>query len=152
MKKKISPQFFNLYTIQKAESITGNKKLDKIRFELKKTLDEEKPEIEHNLIFVRKDYGPRDPGISRASKKYMMMGLIEIEEELNKIKSYSLKDKGIMYLESLKKFYEKRYPNFQKTLDIADKSIDENKDLSGTQIEKKELTQETKKELWGKKL
>lgn len=63
-----------------------------------------------------------------------------------------MKEKGKLWVEGLTKFYNKTIPKFQEILTISDKSLEENRNLSGSQIVKKDKVQKAKKEMWGKKV
>ncbi|AKB33455.1 hypothetical protein MSSIH_2765 [Methanosarcina siciliae HI350] len=91
--------------------------------------------------------------MSKANIKFEMMGLMEIEKELGKKSvTYRIKEKGKLWVESLTKFYNKTIPNFSSISKVADDSLEENINLSGSQIVKKERVQKAKEEMWGKKV
>jgi|SRR5271157_1321190 len=150
---KISQNYMQLYCISYIGQIQGNKKYEKLCFELKESLDKNGYKCAQNFNFKRNDFGPRDPGISRANLKYESMGILEIDKELNnKPTTYRLTEKGARWLEGLTLFYSKTILEFPKIKNIIDNSLQENKDLSGSKIAEKESVQKAKKELLGKKL
>ena len=82
-----------------------------------------------------------------------MMGLLEIEEELNKKPiAYRINNKGKLWMEGLCKFYSKTICNFSSVVSVLDDSVEENRNLSGSKLVKKEKVQKAKKEMWGKKV
>jgi hypothetical protein len=151
--EKINENFLQIYSLYKMNCIEGNLKFEKVCYELKESLIENGYKCGQNFNFKRDEFGPRDPGLSRANIKFEMMGIIEIEEELDK-KSirYRIKEKGILWVEGLKKFYYRTVPNFSSIIEVADNSLEENCALNGSQIVKKERVQKAKEEMWGKKV
>jgi hypothetical protein len=151
--EKINRNFLQMYSLYKANCIEGKLKFEKICYELKGSLIENGYNCGQNFDFERNKFGPREDGLSKANIKFEMMGLLEIEAELDKKPvTYKIKEKGKLWVESLKKFYSKTVPNFSSLILVADKSIEENCDLSGNQIVKKERVQKAKEEMWGKKV
>lgn len=152
-KDKINRNYLQMYSLHRLDSIEGNLKFEKVCYELKKSLLDSGHSCGSNFEFKRDDFGPRDPGISKANKKYDMMGLIEIQEELEqKPKTYLIKEKGKLWVESLTKYFSRTESEFNEVVDVMDKSLDENKDLKGYQIVQKDSIQKTKKEMFGKKI
>jgi len=150
---KISHNYLQTYCLYKLGSIEGNKKFEKLCFELKDSLEKEGHNCSQNFDFKRDDFGPRDPGISKANLKFEMMGIEEIERELNKKPiNYKLTEKGAMWVEGLTRFYNKTITSFSKIKELMDSSLNENKNLSGSQLVKKESVQTAKEELFGKKV
>lgn len=150
---RINRNYLQMYCLYKLDYIEGSKKFEKICYELKESLIQTGYNCGHNFEFKRDDFGPRDPGLSKANLKFEMMSLIEIEEELNKKSTvYKIKEKGKLWVEGLTKFYSKTIPTFQEILAVSDSSLEENKNLSGSQIVEKEKVQIAKKEMWGKKV
>ncbi|NPE29476.1 hypothetical protein HNV12_16260 [Methanococcoides sp. SA1] len=149
----IDQNYLQIYSLYKLDSIEGNLKFEKVCFELKESLIENGYKCGDNFEFKRDNFGPRSPGLSKANLKFEMMDLLEIEKELEKkTTTYVIKEKGKIWIEGLNKFYTKTVPDFQKILNISDKSLEENKDLSGSKIVKKDKVQKAKKELFGKKV
>jgi hypothetical protein len=142
-----------MYSLYKLDSIEGNLKFEKVCFELKESLIENGYDCGNNFEFKRDNFGPRSPGLSRANLKFEMMDLLNIKIELEKkTTTYIIKEKGKMWIEGLNRFYSKTVPDFQEILKISDSSLEENKDLSGSKIVKKEKVQTAKKELFNKKI
>ncbi len=151
--EKINQNYLQMYSLYKLNYIEGNLKFEKICYELKESLIENGHKCGQNFEFKSDYFGPRDPGLSKANLKFEMMDLIEIEKELDKKPTvYKMKEKGKLWVEGLTKFYDKTIPKFQEILTISDKSLEENRNLSGSQIVKKEKVQKAKKEMWGKKV
>jgi hypothetical protein len=151
--EKINKNFLQMYSLYKMNCIEGNLKFEKVCYELKESLIENGYNCGQNFDFKRDEFGPRDHGLSRANIKFEMMGLMEIEEELGKKPvTYRIKEKGKLWVEGLTKFYNKTIPNFSSIAKVADDSLEENFNLSGSQIVKKERVQKAKKEMWGKKV
>lgn len=150
---KISQNYLQMYSLYKLDYIEGNLKFEKVCYELKESLIEMGYKCGQNFEFKSDNFGPRDSGLSKANIKFEMMNLIEIEKELDrKPTRYKIKEKGQLWVEGLTKFYDKTIPKFQEILTISDKSLEENRNLSGSQIVKKEKVQKAKKEMWGKKV
>lgn len=151
--ERINKNFLQMYSLYKINCIEGNLKFEKVCYELKESLIESGYKCGQDFEFKRDEFGPRDPGLSRANIKFEMMGLLEIEEELSKKSvTYRIKEKGKIWVEGLRKFYGKTIPNFSSILTVADASLEENCNLSGSQIVKKEKVQKAKEEMWGKKV
>ncbi len=152
-KSKINRNYLQIYSLDKLNSIEGNLKFEKVCYDMKESLVEKGHSCGSNFEFKRDDFGPRDPGISKANKKFEMLNIIEIQEELNKkSKTYIIKEKGKLWIESLNRYFHKTEPDFDEIISTIDNSLDSNKDLKGYQIVKKDSIQKTKKELFGKKL
>lgn len=150
---KINKNFLQMYSLYKINCIEGNLKFEKVCYELKESLIEDGYKCGQDFEFKRDEFGPRDPGLSRANIKFEIMGLLEIEEELGKKPvTYRIKDKGKKWVESLRKYYSKTIPHFSSIITVADASLEENCNLSGSQIVKKEKVQKAKEEMWGKKV
>jgi len=150
---KVSQNYLQMYSLYRLDHIDGNLKFEKVCYELKESLIEMGHKCGQNFEFKSDNFGPRDPGLSKANIKFEMMGLMEIEKELNKKTTvYKIKDKGKLWVEGLTKFYNITIPKFQEILAISDKSLEENRNLSGSQIVKNEKVQNAKKEIWGKKV
>ncbi|RXA20582.1 hypothetical protein EQO05_05560 [Methanosarcina sp. MSH10X1] len=151
--ERINKNFLHMYSLYKSDCIEGNLKFEKLCYELKESLIENSYKCGQNFDFERNKFGPREDGLSKANIKFEMMGLIEIEKELGKKPvTYKIKEKGKLWVESLKKFYNKTVPDFSSIISVADNSLEENYNLSGTQIVKKERVQKAKEEMWGKKV
>ncbi|WP_148705730.1 hypothetical protein [Methanosarcina siciliae] len=151
--EKINKNFLQMYSLYKMNCIEGSLKFEKVCYELKESLIENGYKCGQNFEFKRDEFGPRDPGLSKANIKFEMMGLMEIEKELGKKSvTYRIKEKGKLWVESLTKFYNKTIPNFSSISKVADDSLEENINLSGSQIVKKERVQKAKEEMWGKKV
>jgi hypothetical protein len=149
----IDQNYLQMYSLYKLDSIEGNLKFEKVCFELKESLIENGYDCGNNFEFKRDNFGPRSPGLSRANLKFEMMDLLNIKIELEKkTTTYIIKEKGKMWIEGLNRFYSKTVPDFQEILKISDSSLEENKDLSGSKIVKKEKVQTAKKELFNKKI
>jgi hypothetical protein len=149
----IDQNYLQMYSLYKLDSIEGNLKFEKVCFELKESLIENGYDCGNNFEFKRDNFGPRSPGLSRANLKFEMMDLLNIKIELEKkTTTYIIKEKGKMWIEGLNRFYSKTVPDFQEILKISDSSLEENKDLSGSRIVKKEKVQTAKKELFNKKI
>ena len=150
---KIDKNYLQIYTLYKLGAIEGNLKFEKVCFDLKDKLSKHDYKCSENFEFYRDDFGPRDKGLSRANVRFEMMKVIQIENEL-KIGStiYKITEKGKLWIESKTKFFKKTIDDFDKIRDEMDMSIEENRNLSGSQIVKKESVQMAKKELLGKKL
>jgi len=150
---KINRNFLQMYSLYKINCIEGNLKFEKVCYELKESLIESGYKCGQDFEFKRDEFGPRDPGLSRANIKFEIMGLLEIEEELGKKPViYRIKDKGKKWVESLQKYYSKTIPHFSSIITVADTSLEENSNLSGAQIVKKEKVQKAKEEMWGKEV
>ncbi|ETA69146.1 hypothetical protein MettiDRAFT_2640 [Methanolobus tindarius DSM 2278] len=150
---KINKNFLQVYCLYKLNSIDGNLKFEKVCFNLKESLITSGHECGSNFDFKRDSFGPRDPGISKANLKFEMMDILEIENELeNKSKTYIIKDKGKLWIESLINYFRKIEPEFDIVKMTIDESLENDKDLKGYQLVEKENIQKTKKELFGKKL
>lgn len=151
--EKINKNFLQMYSLYKTNCIEGNLKFEKLCYELKESLIENGHNCGQNFDFERDKFGPREDGLSKANIKFEMMGLIEIENELGKKPAtYKIKEKGRLWVESLKSFYNKTVPNFSSVINVADNSLNENSSLTGAQIVKKERVQKAKQEMWGKKV
>ncbi len=152
-KDKIDRNFLQIYSLYKLDSIEGNLKFEKICYDLKDSLIKSGHSCGSVFEFKRDNFGPRDPGISKANLKFEMMDIIEIKEKLEKgSKTYRIKEKGINWIESLNRFFHKTESKFDEIIDTMDESLSENKDLKGHQLVEKESIQKTKKEMFGKKL
>ena len=150
---KISQNYLQMYSLYKLDYIEGNLKFEKVCYELKESLIEMGHKCGQNFEFKSDYFGPRDSGLSKANIQFEMMDLIEIEKKMDKKPTvYKMKEKGKLWVEGLTKFYNKTIPKFQEILTISDKSLEENRNLSGSQIVKKEKVQKAKKEMWGKKV
>lgn len=150
---KISQNYLQMYSLYKLDYIEGNLKFEKVCYELKESLIEMGHKCGQNFEFKSDNFGPRDSGLSKANIKFEMMNLIEIEKELDrKPTTYKMKEKGKLWVEGLTKFYSKTIPKFQEIIAISDKCLEENRNLSGSQIVKKDKVQKAKKEMWGKKV
>lgn len=151
--EKVNKNFLQMYSLYKTNCIEGKLKFEKLCYELKESLIENGYNCGRNFDFERDKFGPREDGLSKANIKFEMMGLIEIEKELDKKPvTYKIKEKGRLWVEGLKKFYNKTVPNFSSIIIVADNCLEENCNLSGTQIVKKERVQKAKEEMWGKKV
>jgi hypothetical protein len=151
--ERINKNFLQMYSLYKMDCIEGRLKFEKVCYELKESLIENGYKCGLNFEFKRDEFGPRDPGLSKANIKFEMIGLLEIEEELGKKPvTYRLKEKGTLWVEGLREFYSKTVPHFSSIIKVADASLGENRDLSGSQIVKKEKVQKAKEEMWGKEL
>ncbi|MDY0143823.1 MAG: hypothetical protein RBR97_18205 [Bacteroidales bacterium] len=142
-----------MYSLYKINCIEGSLKFEKVCYELKESLIENGYNCGQDFEFKRDEFGPRDPGLSRANIKFEMMGLLEIEEKLGKKPvTYRIKEKGKIWVESLRRYYSKTIPHFSSIITVADSSLEENCNLSGSQIVKKEKVQKAKEEMWGKEV
>lgn len=152
-KDKIDRNYLQIYSLYRLNSIEGNLKFEKVCYDLKKSLIDNGHSCGSTFEFKRDDFGPRDPGISKANLKFEMMSILEIKEELEKkSRTYVIKEKGKLWIESLSRYFYKTETEFDEIINIMDKSLNSNKDLKGYQIVEKESIQNTKKEMLGKKL
>jgi len=150
---KINKNYLQIYGLYKLNKIEGSKKFEKVCFDLKDSLIKKGHSCGNNFEFKSDNFGPRDPGLSKANIKFEMMGVLEIKKELDKKSTcYQIKEKGKLWINSLTKFYRRTIPKFEEIHNIINSSLEENEYLSGTQITKKDNIQKAKKKLWDKKV
>lgn len=149
----IDSNYMQMYSLYKLGSIKGNLKFEKVCYELKEALLDNGCDCGQNFEFKREEFGPRSPGLSKANMKFEVMGLQEIENLIDdSVTIYTITEKGKMWIGGLTQFYKKTISNFDILQDLMNQSLEENKDLSGSQIVKKDKVQKAKKELWNKKV
>lgn len=106
---------------------------------------------ESSLRFVREERGPYDPGLSQAMRRYMDLGLVELneEEEPHEIKQT---EKGNRYLSGYEQTKLRLDDTFRETKQRIANTINKHGDKSASEMVQEENIQEAKENPFRKDL
>lgn len=120
--------------------IEGRAKYHKLLFNY---VDEEANES--RLGFVAEDFGPFDPGLTKAMRRYQDLNLVELEEEFE---PYAVEEteKGKRYLSGLERTKMVLDDKFQETKSRILRTVNRHGDKSANEMVQRENIQAAKEE------
>lgn len=126
--------------------IEGRAKFHKLLFNYS---DEEAEET--RLEFVAEDFGPFDPGLTRAMRRYMDLGLVDVNEDEEPY-TVSETEKGRRYLSGYERTKLILDNTFQNTRSKIIQTFRRHGDKSASEMVQQDNIQEAKEEPFRKKL
>lgn len=126
--------------------IEGRAKYHKLLFNY---ADEEADETD--LTFVREERGPYDPGLSQAMKRYVDLGLVDVEEEEEPHEVVQT-EKGQRYMSGYERAKMRLDESFRQTKERIRNTVQKHGDKSANEMVGEENVQDAKEKPMRKKL
>lgn len=104
-----------------------------------------------SLSFIREDYGPYDPGLSRAIRRYFDLGLVDVDESEEPY-TVSQTDKGRRYMSGFERTKMRLDKGFRQTRERIQNTVFKHGDKSASEMVERENIQEVKDEPFRKGL
>lgn len=126
--------------------IEGRAKYHKLLFNY---ADEEAEDS--SLEFISEDFGPFDPGLSKAMRRYMDLGLVDVDEDEEPY-SVSETEKGQRYMSGFERTKMRLDDTFQQTKLRILNTVRRHGDKSANEMVQRDNIQEAKENPFRKKL